>query len=61
MEQAWEALLSTTLLQVKDADVKEDSIVSAINRSYSEISSGYITSAQTEFDELFVKVVCTAF
>ena len=61
MEQAWEALLSNTLLPVKDADVKEDSIVSAINRSYSEISSGYITSAQTEFDKLFVKVVCTAF
>ena len=61
MEQAWEALLSNTLLPVKDADVKEDSIVSAINRSYSEISSGYIMSAQTEFDKLVVKVVCTAF
>ena len=61
MEQAWEALLSNTLLQVKDADVKEDSIVSAINRSYSEISSGYITSVQMEFDKLIVKVVCTVF
>ena len=46
---------------MKEEDVKEDSIVSAINRSYSEISSGYITSAQMEFDKLFVKVVCTAF
>jgi hypothetical protein len=61
MEQAWEALLSNTLLKVTEADVKEDSLVSAINHSYSEISSGYITSAQTEFDKLFVKVVCTAF
>ena len=61
MEQAWEALLSNTLLSVKDGVVKEDSIVSAINHSYSEISSGYITSVQTEFDKLFVKVVCTAF
>ena len=61
MEQAWEALLSNTLLPVKDGVVKEDSVVSAINHSYNEISSGYITSVQTEFDKLFVKVVCTAF
>jgi hypothetical protein len=61
MEQAWEALLSNTLLPVKDEDVKEDSIISAINRSYIEISSSYITSARAEFDKLFVKVVCTAF
>jgi uncharacterized protein YsxB (DUF464 family) len=61
LEQAWEALLSNTLRQVSDEDIKQDSIISAINHSYSEIASGHITSAQTEFDKLFVKVVCTAF
>jgi hypothetical protein len=60
MEQAWEALLCNTLRQVSDEDTNQDSIISAINHCYSEIASGYITSAQTEFDKLFVKVVCTA-
>ena len=61
LEQAWEALLSNTLRQVSDEDIKQDSIISAINHSYSEIASGHTTSAQTEFDKLFVKLVCTAF
>jgi hypothetical protein len=61
MEQAWDALLSNTLVQVREENIKQDSILSAINHAYSEVASGHITSAQTEFDKLFVKVVCTAF
>ena len=61
MEQAWDALLSNTLVQVKEENIKQDSILSAINRTYIEVASGHITSAQMEFDKLFVKVVCTAF
>ena len=52
---------SNTLRQVRDEDTKQDSIVSAMNHSYSEIASGHITSAQMELEKLFVKVVCTAF
>ena len=59
--QAWDALLSCTLRQVTDEDINPNSVLSAINRSYCELMSGHITSAQAEFDKLFVKVVCTAF
>ncbi len=51
IEQAWGALLSNTLRQVSDEDTKQDSIISAINHSCSEIASGHITSAQMEFDK----------
>ena len=61
MEQEWDALLSNTLVQVKEENIKQDSILSSINRTYSEVASGHITSAQTQFDKLFVKVVFTAF
>ena len=33
----------------------------AINLAYSETTSGHATSAQAEFNKLFVKIVCTAF
>ncbi len=61
LEQAWDALLSNTLVEVKEENIKQDSILSAINCTYSEVASGHITSAQTEFHKLSVKVVCTAF
>ena len=47
MEQVWDALLSNTLVQVKEENIKQDSILSAINRTYSKVASGHITSAQT--------------
>ena len=37
MEQAWDALLSNTLVQVKEENIKQDSILPAINRTYSEL------------------------
>ena len=59
--QAWDALLSCTLRQVSDEDINPNSVLSAINGSYCELMSGHITSAQAEFDKLFVKIVCAAF
>ena len=61
MNQAWEALLCCTLGQVSDENYNPESIISAINQTYCETASGHITSAQAEFDKLFVKIVCTAF
>ena len=61
MEQAWDALLSNTLVQVKEENIKQDSILSAINCTYIKVASGHITSVQMQFDKLFVKVVCTTF
>ena len=61
MNQAWEALLCCTLRQTSDENYNPESIISAINRTYCETTSGHITSAQSEFDKLFVKIVCTAF
>ena len=61
MNQAWNSRLSKTLRIVSDDNTDKDSILSVINWSYNETTTGPITSAQCEIDKLFVKIVCTAF
>jgi hypothetical protein len=61
MDQAWESLLKCSLKPNPGNAQDVDSIVSAIDSTYSKTTSGFSTTAQSEFKKLFVEIVCTAF